>query len=409
MAEKVCSELPFVSNECTALVTEYGHYYLELLAGAIDVPQLCAEVGLCSERVRNAIETTQLFQVLQQGLKDDDACKACTDGMDIIQTILNSKDTLDLLHIAVHEICGLVSVSGCEIIADTALDQIIQKLLPMFNPDSICKEIGACPALQPLLSLEVGDSPVCQGCHDLLGELKKVANDPDTKAISKDLAPVICELVSIPFCESLVSKLLEENLVKVQNLDVDGTCVALKACDGELVEPVEVGDACSECAQIADLVLKELQDPAVQQELEAVLDEVCTILPISDCKETLHSYLLMIETLIAGMDGKTLCGYIGLCSYKRPEQPAKVGDTCSECTMVAGEIISLIENQQIDSLIKEAITELCTVLPISDCETTLDGYFDEIVALLKNIDAQTLCSLIGLCGSAEQQLTYWNF
>ena len=129
VAEKVCSELPFVSNEGTALVTEYGHYYLELLAGAIDVPQLCAEVGLCSERVRNAIETTQLFQVLQQGLKDDDACKACTDGMDIIQTILNSKDTLDLLHIAVHEICGLVSVSGCEIIADTALDQIIQKLL----------------------------------------------------------------------------------------------------------------------------------------------------------------------------------------------------------------------------------------------------------------------------------------
>ena len=69
-------------------------------------------------------------------------------------------------------------------------------------------------------------------------------------------------------------QLLEENLVKVQNLDVDGTCVALKACDGELVEPVEVGDTCSECAQIADLVLKELQDPAVQEELEAVLELV---------------------------------------------------------------------------------------------------------------------------------------
>jgi len=410
-AEKVCGELPFVSNECTALVEEYGHYYLQLLAGSIDVAQLCSEIGLCSQHVRNMVESSQLFQVVKQGLRDDDECKACTDGMDIIQDILKSKDTLDLLHIAVHEICGLISVSGCELIADTALDQIIEKLLPMFNPDKICKQIGACPAQQVkdlFFPAIVGDdSPLCQGCHDLLGEVKKTANDPATKQINKDLAPVICELVSIPFCESLISKFLAGTLEKAQNLDVDGTCVELKACEGEVKN---VGDVCSECAQVADLVIKELQDPSVQKEIEAALDEMCTILPISDCKETLHSYMVMIEALLAEMDGKTVCGYLGLCSSRRQETPSKVGDTCSECTMIAGEVITLLENEQVDSLIKEAITELCTVLPISDCETTLDGYFDELVALLKSLDANTLCSLIGLCGSSVQQnLAYWNF
>jgi hypothetical protein len=410
-AGKVCSELPFVSNECSALVKEYGHYYLELLVGTIDVAQLCSEIGLCSSQVRDMVASSKLFQAIMQGLQDDDGCKACTDGMDIIKNILNSKDTLDLLHIAVHEICGLVSVSGCEILADTALDQILNKVLPMFDPVAICKQVGACPALeiQDLYSpAKVGDdSPVCQGCHDLFGEIKKSASDPATKVISKDLAPVICELVSIPFCESLVSKFLESNLEKAQNLDVDGTCAALGACQGE-VSSFE--DYCTECTEVADQVLKLLKDPEYQKKLEAFLDELCTVLPIPDCKETLHTYLLMFETLINGMDGKTLCGYLGVCSYKKLELAKKVGDTCSECTMIAGEVITLLENGQVDALIKEAITEVCTILPISDCEKTLDGYFDEIVALLKSLDAKTLCSLIGLCGSSvNQELTYWNF
>ncbi|XP_063678244.1 uncharacterized protein LOC134814133 [Bolinopsis microptera] len=312
-AEKVCSELPFVSNECSALVKEYGHFYLDLLVGSIDVQQLCSKIGLCSRQVRDLIESTELFEVIKKGLQDD--------------------------------------------------------------------------------------SPLCAGCQDLLGEVKKAANDPDTIAINKDLAPVICEVISIPFCNSLMTKLLEGTLVKAQNLDVEGTCVALDACSGSVVG---MGDVCSDCAQIADLVIKELQDPAVQQQIEAVLDEACSILPIPDCKETLHSYMVIIETLISGMDGKTVCGYAGLCSSKHEtvssyEVSSSVGDTCSECTMIAGELITLLENQQVDAILKGVISEICTVLPISNCETTLDGYFDELVALLKNLDGKTLCSLIGLC------------
>ena len=392
--EKVCSELPFVSNECSALVKEYGHFYLDLLVGSIDVQQLCSKIGLCSQQVRHLIESTELLQVIRKGLQDEEECKACTDGMDVVQTILTSKDTLDLVHIAVHEICGLTTVAFCEVIADTAIDQFLDKLIPMFNPDAICKQIGACPAPQVVASLVGDDSALCVGCHDLLGEVKKVANDPETIAINKDLAPVICELVSIPFCNSLITKFLEGTLVKAQNLDVEQTCVALDACSGAVAE---VGDVCSECAQIADLVIKELQDPAVQQQIEAVLDQACSILPIPDCKETLHSYMVMIETIISGMDGKTVCGYAGLCSSVQETVRNSVGDTCSECTMIAGELITLLENQQVDALLKEAISEICTVLPISDCETTLDGYFDQLVALLKNLDAKTLCSLIGLC------------
>ena len=71
-AETICSELPFGSNECNALVKEYGHYYLELLVGSIDVAQLCSEVGLCSEQVREMVLNSRLFQILQRGLKDDE-------------------------------------------------------------------------------------------------------------------------------------------------------------------------------------------------------------------------------------------------------------------------------------------------------------------------------------------------
>jgi hypothetical protein len=105
---------------------------------------------------------------------------------------------------------------------------------------------------------------------------------------------------------------------------------------------------------------------------------------------------------VENLNANVTCANVGACTSltnvkTELDISGKVGDECSQCTMIAGEVITLLENGQVDAMIKEAITEVCTILPISDCEKTLDGYFDEIVALLKSLDAKTLCSLMGLC------------
>jgi len=405
----ICSELPFVSNECSALVDEYGHYYLDLLVGKIDVEQLCVKVGLCDAKIRAMIENTELFQVIYKNLKDDEECKACMDGMDIIKTVVGSDDMKDLLHVAAKELCSLVSFSGCEVIMDTGIDELLNKLLPMIEPSTVCKQFGACPAVAEVMTTlpaaPVGDDQLCEACHDVLGEVKKTASDPEVATIASDLAPVICELISIPFCNNIISKLLMNGVNAAKALDVDGTCVDLGACPAATVIPQipAFGSVCDECAMIGDLVLKELQDPEIQKEIEDALSQVCAVLPIADCQETIHSYVAMIETILSTMDGKTMCSYFGLCSaapidfVKEVTEP-KLGDTCSECTLIAGAIIQVLDNEEADNLIKEGIAELCTVLPISDCASTLDGYFDQVLAIIKNLDGKTICSLVGLCG-----------
>jgi len=204
-------------------------------------------------------------------------------------------------------------VETCEGIVGGILDPIIKNLIAMFDPASLCKQAGACPAL---LNTKWEGGIFCDACKDGVLELQNIAEDHETDAMLNELTDILCNTIKIPFCQTVIGSIVKEALQNVESLNPNVTCANIGACTSAVTEVTSV---------------------------------------------------------------------------------EKLGDTCSECTMIAGEIITLLENEQVDSLIKEAITELCTVLPISDCETTLDGYFDELVALLKSLDAKTLCSLIGLC------------
>jgi len=253
-------------------------------------------------------------------LKDDEGCKACMDGLDIVDIILKSNETMDLVNIAVDEICMAIGgdVGTCKSIIIGILDPIIENLVKLFDPASLCKQAGACPAY---LNTKWEGGIFCDACIDGVLELKNIAEDHETDDMLNELTNIVCNTVQIPFCKSIIGAVIKESLSDVENLNPNVTCTNIGACTAASVAPV-----------------------------------------------TKLDFL-----------------------------PEKVGDTCSECTAIAGEIITLLQNDEVDSLIKEAISELCTVLPISDCEATIDGYFDEIVALLKNLDGKTLCSLVGLC------------
>ena len=412
--KKVCVDIPLIGSECGSLIDEYGIYYLDMLMEKINIASICGELGLCNAEVRRMIQATDIFQVVSQRLRDSEGCEACKDGIGMVHEVLQSKEFLDLLHIAAKELLDAIGMSQYESLVDTVIDEAInQYVLPLLDPTTLCKEAGAC--LTTSIEVEATNltSDECDACTELLGELKKVSKDPDTGKAVTDLVGVICDNIKIPLCESLLGNLVKEQLIKLQNLDVAGTCSSLGLCAEfkPLLDHIrrvnKLGDTCSECKAIAGEVITILQNEEIDNLIKSGISEICSLIPIANCEQTLDQYFDEVIAIIKNLDGQTVCDLIGLCgSESLKESLPKLGDTCSECTMVANEVIQLLENEEIDSLVKSAIAEICTVLPISNCEQTLDEYFDEIIALVKTLDGKSLCSLIGLCGSSQEVQWY---
>ena len=312
-----CQLIGFGVEQCEHVFLYLAGSLLDNVKMMVNPDYICGKMGSCPK-----VDIPFL-----SSLGDDEGCKACMDGLDIVDIILKSNETMDLVNIAVDEICMAIGgdVDTCKSIIIGILDPIIENLVNLFDPASLCKQAGACPAYQ---NTKWEGGIFCQACIDGVLELKNIAEDHETDDMLNELTNIVCNTVDIPFCKSIIGAVIRESLSDVENLNPNVTCANIGACTADVT---------------------------------------------------------MVTG--AGVTPVTKLDFI----------PAKVGDTCSECTMVAGEIISLLENAEVDSLIKEAISELCTVLPISDCEATIDGYFDQIVALLKNLDGKTLCSLIGLC------------
>ncbi|XP_063676805.1 prosaposin-like [Bolinopsis microptera] len=307
---QTCLLVGFGVDQCEHVFLYLASSILDSVKLAVKPDYICANMGSCP--VSDTFELTPV--------KGKEGCKACMDGMDLVDQILKSNSTIDLLHIAIDEICIAIGgdVGTCEGIIEGTLDPIINNLIAMFDPASLCKQAGSCPALE---NTKWEGGVFCEACVDGVLELQNIAEDTETDEMLDELTDILCNVIQIPFCNTVIGSIIKESLADVESLNPNTTCANIGACSN------------------------------------------------LDNQETVSSY----------------------------EVSSSVGDTCSECTMIAGELITLLENQQVDALLKEAISEICTVLPISDCETTLDGYFDQIVALLKNMDAKTLCSLIGLC------------
>ena len=401
------SELPAVlATGCEAVVKEYGTPFIERFFKDLDVTEACAEIGLCSEDVRHMIQASEPFQVLSKALKESDGCKACKDGVIELKMVLSNPDTLDLMHIGVKEMCALVKTPLCELLANTAIDNIVKELIKKLDAEKMCS--GLCVKNENIIAVEspsLEEKPLCEACEDALGEIKKVANDKETQEMIKDLAQVICGHISIPFCQTVFDKLIKSQVDHLKNINVKGTCAMMPGC-GTKEAPVtgnDLGNTCSQCTFIADELLTVLRNADIDSLIKEGIDEVCSVIPIPNCAAQLDKYVDLVFDFIKKLDGKSLCSMIGMCGSKTlQEVPVEnLKDTCSICTLVADELLTALKNKDIENLVKEGVEEICSIIPIPNCASTVDSYVDMLFGMLKNMDGKTLCSMVGMCNSVK--------
>lgn len=239
-ALKACAivPVPFLAQECKALVQEYGLYYVDLLVKEeVDVKQICSLLKLCPA----SLDTSRTQIVVLSVRQDPPACEACVDALVIVKTVLASNWTADLIHQGIDAVCDLTAQAlTCKIMVKTILDETIKTWVAKFDPRSICITDGACKnstsALQdsftllqnsvtPLNEQESLHDDLCEICEDVVGELKKVAGDGDTGRVVGDSIALVCQQISIiPFCNYALGHLVRGQVDAVRTINVKATC-----------------------------------------------------------------------------------------------------------------------------------------------------------------------------------------
>ena len=192
-------------------------------------------------------------------LTDSAQCELCKAGVSEMKIMVHDKDVVDLKLLGKKWICANVPIEDCDNWVTKWIANVDSKA-DSLDPNDACSMISMCTATNDPTpqhaSVNVKDSfPLCEACHDFLGETKKMAYDPPVISMAKQLlAPVMCDIaqMSRPLCEPLVNHFLAEGLLMTQNIDPQKTCAP--ACHGSPGKKRE-----DMIVEMADLILDVLR------------------------------------------------------------------------------------------------------------------------------------------------------
>ena len=250
---------------------------------------------------------------------DTPLCEWCKAGIRENKIIMHDTCTLGELDLFQNWVCKNVPISNCDEFITTSRNKLTD-WIDSWDEDYLCKRMQWCLKYEdsPRTALSYADpNPVapewCEYCHDVLGELKKVAHDPDVLIMNKDNPYIVCDIVdNIPGCLVTMKLFFKWGLETCQEIDVTKQCVKWNVCkevDEEKPEKDEATGFCSVCENAVDFLKQEMDDPAVEENFQMAVEAVCKILPMENCQ----SYANVMKILLGSMDGKTLCSQAGVC------------------------------------------------------------------------------------------------
>ena len=156
---------------------------------------------------------------------DSATCALCKAGVAEMKLMIHDKYTEDLKLIIKKYTCDTIPIEDCDNWVTKWIANVDSKAESL-DPEETCSLISMCSAKTAPVNTK--DSfPLCEACHDFLGETKKMAHDPPVISMAQHLlAPVMCDIAQLsrPVCEPLVNHFLAEGLLMTQDIDPEKTC-----------------------------------------------------------------------------------------------------------------------------------------------------------------------------------------
>eukprot|EP00731_Ephydatia_muelleri_P017723 Em0010g821a len=262
----------------------------------------------------------------------------------------------------------------------------------------------------------------CVLCEGTVAVLVEVAKNNESEEEAKRTLEDACRQIGGELgalCTNFVSNNFDAMWNYLQNgSDPYKICFEMGICTNETHKAPQVeGLLCIVC----ELVMKDLESMLVTNatagEIEAALEKVCSLLPLtleSECKSFVTTYgPQIIKLVLNGTTPTLVCTILGLCFESntavldtKPEVKEQ-GLLCLVCELAMKELDSLIFNNSTQAEIEAALKKVCSIFPSTlktDCNNFVAKYGPEIIKLVvEGTSPKVICTLIGVCLLSESE------
>lgn len=255
----------------------------------------------------------------------------------------------------------------------------------------------------------------CTDCITFLGEVKNLLSNVTVQNMVLQYLEDFCQsLGSLAqeckdvFSEygSLVFDILLEYFVP------KNVCTDMGFCKGSLVNllpEAQPNVTCSDCKAFMGDIQKDLSNTTIQKMIIDELNKVCNSLGsfAPQCQLYVSQYGPMVLDLLAQyFDPDVVCVDIGLC--KAEDAPRKLrfaaNDVCSDCTTVVQDVVTILENPDVQKAIIHQVEKVCDDLGkvVPQCKQYVDNYAPLLFDLaLQYLTPTAVCGALGLCSGKD--------
>ncbi|XP_065668837.1 uncharacterized protein LOC100208544 isoform X6 [Hydra vulgaris] len=421
--EQVCGFLPAsLKSECDQLVDTYSNQIVDLIVAELSDPNsICKQIGLCASKIKKVMTKT-----VKQDVKQGVTCELCTMVISYLENILKGNETKAEIKQTLEQVCGFLPASvksECDQLVVSYSDEIIDLIIELADPNSICKLIGLCTSQVNKVEQIQPKGVSCELCTMAMSSLEDILKGNETKAEVKQALEQACGFLPASLkseCDQLVDTYSDEivDLIVAELSDPNAICKQIGLCASKIKkvmtktvkQGVKQGVTCELCTMVISYLENILKGNETKAEIKQTLEQVCGFLPASvksECDQLVVSYSdKIIDLIIELADPNSICKLIGLCTSQvnKVKQTQPKSDSCELCTMAMSSLEDILKGNETKAEVKQALEQVCGFLPASlksECDQLVDAYSDQIVDLVvaELSDPNAICKQIGLCTS----------
>ena len=274
-------------------------------------------------------------------------------------------------------------------------------------------------------------STSCVMCEYVISTIDRYIGDKNNEEEIKRTVESICDKMPAMVrskCDRFVET-YEPAIVAfiVNNMDSAEICGLLHLCDTTTStsststllhsdEEISLGSdsSCEMCEFAMTEVFSVLKNKDDQDMVKNVLESICYRLPNSiesNCEDFVDKYTsTIIDFITSGLSPDEICSALKLCTTSAPAPapapaPVEADTSCVLCEYVITTVDSMLEDQANKEQIKQALEEVCSLLPSSvekQCDSFVDMYTDIIIDMLtKDVSPEMVCTNLGLCKASS--------
>ncbi|BFZ17741.1 hypothetical protein BsWGS_20780 [Bradybaena similaris] len=446
--EKVCNFMPkTLEADCKDFIANYTDILLNLLE-TLPPDQICAYLKLCSSQVKGKLHIATNLRSLSSGPE----CALCEYVMKYLASLLAQNATEQQIEAALDQVCNLLPSSlksQCDAFVSGYTPQLLL-LLKTLLPSQVCSYLKLCPSQvtvklhdAPINTRKLPTGPECALCEYVIKYLDNILKDNATEQEIVAALEEVCNFVPPSLkssCVAFITQYTPQLLELLENFPPDQVCSQLGLCSsqvkGKLHIPVDLktysgGLQCDLCDFVVKYLDSTLTKNATEQQIEAALDRVCSLVPSylkSECTTLIADYtptiLELLKTLVSPDE---VCSKLGLCSsqvkaLKPPSAPLLFAseDTttaaptttaptttpvymqyCSACKFVLFDFQTAIINSNFwQNKTRDSLEVVCTLLQTGQdvCQRLVDLNFQYVINTVKDFNfPEVFCQKIDLC------------